>query len=263
MKLAAYMVIKDDVFYVDMALKSISPFIEGIYVQDQGSTDGTIELIEKVKKDFSNIVLEIVPHPYPRFDIRYDEVEFRNKALARCIELFNSDWVCKFDSDELMTEHFFNTIRSADLSKYNAICTSESRFISKDMLSADKEAYGFQINGNWYYGGHVTFFRSSLGVRYRKNPQLSSSFHPVFTIDPDPYYWIPGICHPHLHRTFGPKAFDFWAEGGDVFERTNPFNARIMAPKWFNHKINLGTSEKVDFRWPEFVLEKWEKFGIW
>lgn len=272
MKLAATMVIRDDAFYVDMALKSILPYVDGIYIQDQGSTDGTVAVIEEVMPLFpGKIVLEIVPTGLPRFDPGYNEPEFRNKALDRTIELFDPDFVCKFDADEVATPLLFEKIEEIEKketsgefpSQINALCCSEGRFISRNLISADREAYGFERDGNWYYGGHIWFWRKSLNIRYTRNPAFTTYFHCILNPDPVPYLWIPGICHIHLHRTFGPKAFDFWAEKGDVFERVNPFNAREMAPIWFHHNINLGTAEKVEFAWPDYVLQKWEAWGIW
>jgi hypothetical protein len=37
------MVVKDDEYYVDMALRSVLPYVDGVYIQDQMSTDGTFE----------------------------------------------------------------------------------------------------------------------------------------------------------------------------------------------------------------------------
>ena len=267
MRLAAHICTKNDGYYIDMALKSVAPYVEGIYVQDQSSTDDTVGVVAKVQKMFPDkIVLETVSQPLEPFHKDYNEVEFRNKAVQRTIELFNPDFICKLDSDELITEFFFNSMRELDPvnSKFNAICVSESRFISRTLVSADQEIYGFHKGGNWYYGGHVLFWRVSLGTRYHHNSAFPGChFHPILSPDPHPYYWLPGNCHIHLHRTFGPKAFKFWAEGGDKFEEVNPFNPRTMAPKWFNDRGNLGTAEEIEYAWPDYVLAKWKEFGIW
>ncbi|KKL69909.1 hypothetical protein LCGC14_2110210 [marine sediment metagenome] len=266
MRLAAHVSIKDDAFYIDMALKSVAPNVEGIYVQDQSSTDGTPDVVREMQKLFpGKIVLETVPQPYDmQFHKDYNEVEYRNRAVKKTIELFNPDFICKLDADEIITQSFFDTMRGLDLEKFNAVCVSESRFISRKLVSRDLEIYGFKIAGHWYYGGHILFWRASLGTMYAHNPSFPGChFHPILQPDPAPYYWMPGNYHIHLHRTFGPKAFRFWAEGGDEFEKVNPFNAREMAPKWFNAKENLGTAEEIEYDWPDYVLEKWKEWGIW
>lgn len=265
MRLAAHMVVKNDVYYVDMALKSVAPNVEGIYVQDQSSTDGTPDVVREMQKLFpGKIVLETVEQPYERFHKDYNEVEYRNKALQRMIELFNPDFICKLDADEIITQFLFDTIRSSELDQYNAVCVSESRFISRKLVSADQEVYGFKVGNHWYYGGHVLFWRVSLGTIYHHNPAFPGChFHPILLPDPQPYIWIPGNCHIHLHRTFGPKAFDFWREGGDEFENHHPFNPRVSAPKWFNDRVNLPTCVEIDYAWPDYVLAKWKEFGTW
>ena len=264
MRLVAYVCVKDDAYYIDMALKSVAPHVEGIYVQDQNSTDGTPDIVREMQKLFPDkIVLENENQPLPKFDPDYNEVWFRNKALGRAIEVFAPDFICKLDADELITEFFFTSVRSLDLTNYNAVCVSESRFMSRTLVSADQEIYGFHRKGHWNYGGHVLFWKVALGTRYHHNPDFAGHFHPILSPDPSPHHWLPGVCHIHLHRTFGPKAFDFWAEGGDEFEKVNPFNAREMAPKWFNDRGNLGTAEQVGYDWPDYVLEKWKEWGIW
>ena len=266
MRLAAHMVVKDDAYYIDMALKSVAPNVEGIYVQDQSSTDETVEVVKEVQKLFPDkIVLETVEQPYERFHKDYNEVEYRNRAVEKTIELFNPDFMCKLDADEIITQSFFDNIRNlGNIHEFNSVCVSESRFISRKLVSADQEVYGFKVDGHWYYGGHVLFWRVSLGVRYHHNPAFPGChFHPIMSPDPQPSYWLPGNFHIHLHRTFGPKAFDFWREGGDVFEDHNPFNPRVSAPKWFNDKVNLPTCVEIDYDWPDYVLQKWERWGIW
>ena len=271
MRLAAHMVVRDDAYYVDMGLRSILPHIEGIYIQDQGSTDGTCAVIRELMPEFpGKIVLEVKPTGLPRFDRRYNEIEFRNAALERTIEIYNPDFICKFDADELVTPLLFGQIANCNLQGINGICIAESRFISKTLMSANQEIYGHFIEGDWYYGGHIFFWRVSHGTKYAQNPAFSNSFHPILQPDPRPYIWLPGITHIHLHRTFGPKAFKFWNEGyadkgiaENPIDMVNPFNARTMASEWFNDKENLGTAIKVDFDWPDYVLKKWEAWGIW
>lgn len=47
MKIVAWMVVKEDEYYVDMAIKSVAPFVEAIYVQDQKSNDNTVKIIQE------------------------------------------------------------------------------------------------------------------------------------------------------------------------------------------------------------------------
>jgi len=54
-RLAVWMIVRDDVYYVDMAIKSVLPFVDGIYILDNGSSDRTIEKIEA--KDYRITIL--------------------------------------------------------------------------------------------------------------------------------------------------------------------------------------------------------------
>jgi len=98
------------------------------------------------------------------------------------------------------------------------------------------------------------------------NPALGGgNFHPVLHPDPQPVYWLPGLCNFHLHRTFGPKSYAFWEEGGEKIDRSKPFRPPRDCPQWFFSEVNMFTAEKRDFEWPEYILEKWRTFegGIW
>jgi hypothetical protein len=62
---------------------------------------------------------------------------------------------------------------------------------------------------------------------------------------------------------FGPKAFRFWRQGGDIFEETKPFNPKRQAPKWFNDPHNMGAAIRVDYPWPDFIMKKWMEWGCY
>jgi hypothetical protein len=62
---------------------------------------------------------------------------------------------------------------------------------------------------------------------------------------------------------FGPKAFNFWRSDGDEFEETKPFNPRKQAPKWFSSPVNMGSAIKIDYPWPDFIMDKWKEWGVY
>lgn len=269
MNICAWMVLKDDAYYLPMALKSVEPYVNSIYIQDQGSTDGSYEIAKEFQeKSKCNIVIERIDTHMKRFDQEYNEPKYRSLAIERAEIVFNPEYLLKLDADEIYTPYFFNKVNELKAGlegrAINSLRMSGERFIARDYKTASPHAL-FIHNGNNYYDPHTHFWSTRVKVRYVKNPAMSGSFlHCVLSPEPNPIYWVPGICNIHLHRTFGPKSLQFWSEGGDEFDwNARPFNARVMAPKWFASDVNMGTAEKVNFDWPDYVLEKWNEWGIW
>ncbi len=269
--MAAFMVVKDDVFYVDMALKSVIPYVKGVYIQDQMSVDGTYEKVLQMKEEYpGKIVVEQIDTGTPeRFGPDYNEPKFRNMALRRAEELFKAAWVLKLDADEIYTEYFFKRLKGLLVGnpKFECIRLSGERPISKDywatLGSTELEKTEWSPEGGKFGDPHTQVWRAGK-YYYACNPGLPGTFfHPILTPDPQPQYWLPGITNVHLHRTFGPKAFNFWAEGGEDFERKTPFHPPSMCPGWYNNRVNMGTAEKRDFVWPEYILTRWKEWGIW
>jgi glycosyltransferase involved in cell wall biosynthesis len=267
MKIVAYMVVKNDEFYIDMALQSVLPFVAGIYIQDQKSTDGTTDII----RSFVNKYPDLIKHDVvdteinERFDPNYNEPKYRSLAVQKAEELYNPEFILKLDADEIYTEHFFKSVLSLKGfgDNYRGAKVSGDRFISKIYKTGCPYSVTMSPQGKRFYDPHTQIWKADLHVRYYRNPAMSGFLHCVHSPDPQPVYWLDGICNIHLHRTFGPKAFNFWAEGGDIFERKTPFNPQVSAPKWYNNQVNIKTAEQVNFKWPSFVLDKWKEWGVW
>ena len=266
MKIAAFMVVKDDEFYVDMAIKSVIDHCF-VYVQDQCSTDGTYEkLLELQERYIGKIAIDQCETGVPKFDVRYNEPHFRSMAVERCEQIFKPDWILKLDGDEIYTEDFFRRLRDNDIlvPEWNAVRVAGDRFISKTRRSVHPSSFEYSPDYVPFVDPHTQLWRAGMGVRYIKNPMFTH-FHPILDPDPKPQYWMQGICNLHLHRLFGPKAKAFWAEGTDIIDPDKPLYPPTSCPNWFNSDINIGKSEHVDFVWPDYVLEKWAKWegGIW
>lgn len=280
LNIAAFMVLKNDFYYLPMALQSILPYVKGVYIQDQMSTDGSYEKAKELMKQFDLDNFENPDNPIglcveqidtgtdERFGSKYDEPRFRTMAVKRAEEIFKPDWILKCDADEIFTEHFFNSLANLlsdpDFSQgVNGVKVAGERFVSMTHRSMYPEGMEFSPSGVPFPDPHVQLWKANHGHYYIPNPAFNGYFHPILLPSPKPIYWLEGICNIHLHRTFGPKSFNFWAEGGDLFERKSPFHAPTMAPKWFQSERNMGTAEKVDYKWPEYVLTKWREWGIW
>jgi glycosyltransferase involved in cell wall biosynthesis len=80
MKIFADMVVKDEQEKVEEALRAVMPYVDLMWVIDTGSTDGTIDIVKKVQKDFDHLKLLTGIDIGPNFDIQIA----RNAGLGRC-----------------------------------------------------------------------------------------------------------------------------------------------------------------------------------
>jgi len=269
MKFAVWMVVRDDEYYVDMAIKSVLPYVDGIYILDNGSEDGTIETIESF--DSAKILLEKIKYdvpshkksPYWGFDPQYDgnslEAQTRNLCVKNCIEAFNPAWLIQIDADEVYTKLFFETLNNLDLHNLTAVQHSTDRFCATDYISRQPTIWAGDR-----YDPHHRSWNGNLNVkwhRYEGNhvvPEIMPG-HQHFGGDTAP--WLDGIIHIHLHRMFGPKSVEFW---GTPKEAGVPYNPRITSPKLFAEQMQ--NAKKVAFDWDKelpFVIEKWREWGVW
>lgn len=268
MNIAMWMVILStdgiDEYYVDMALKSTFKNVKSIYIQDQGCTDRSIDIIKEIVGSQTEMVVESVPTGLSRFARNYNEPYYRSLALRRCEEIFCPEWLLQQDTDEIYTEAFFDALqslnKSGELENYNGVRHATERYLTPEYRSQQHHALQV-IDGNNFYDPHTRFWRAKLGIGYEKNPGVEGFFHCVLRPDPQPVYILPGIMHIHLHRTFGPKAEPFWREGGDEFEDPIklPFSPEKKASKWF--KFQMKESVYSYYEWPDYVKEKWCKWG--
>jgi len=270
MKITAWMVLLSEggmeSYYIDMALKSILPHVDSIYIQDQGCTDDTIAVAKAIVGDKVPLHVEEISTGLPRFHPDYDEPHFRSLALKGAEEVFEPEWLLKIDADDFYTEHFWEQVRAAEasgkLAEYNSVRHGSDRFVMPGYRACSPHAKQV-VDGYSYYDPHVHLWRAGLGVEFIQNAELTGFMHCVTFPQPDPSLWIPGVCNIHFHKSFGPKSFPFWHEGGDVFDDTIPFNPKEQAPNWFAHDLNMGTAVKSHYVFPNYVIKKWKKWGVY
>lgn len=259
------MVVRDDEYYVDMAIKSVLPYINNLYILDNGSEDGTIEIIEafssdkihleKIKYDFPCASFDrghhTITHPYWRYDEQYDgnslEAQTRNICMRNCIETFNPDWLIQIDADEVFTKLFFDTLKKLNSSNISAIAHSTDRFITEHHIARDPVKWDGDIydphRRSWKANVPVKWIKPDKGNKHvvPRMPQISVIMPQISVI------WIDGIVHIHLHRMFGPKSKSFLDN---------------MDKDFYDEQMKH--SKKVNFDWDSelpFVAEKWREWG--
>ena len=264
--LACWMVVRDDAYYVDMAIKSVLPYVDGFYILDNGSDDGTIEIIESFNSN--KIILEKIKYNFPNtkqseywgYDEQYDgnslESQTRNMCVRACTEAFKPDWLIQLDSDEVYTKLFFETLATLDLSSLFSITHSTDVFWGEQFIARQPDIWlGDRFDP------HHRSWNGKLNVKWH----MPKGKHVIPVMMPEGRHfggegWIDGIVHIHLHRMFGPKSTEvFMRVGGDDGQSHFEFyNTRLWKQLWSNAK-------KVDFDWEKelpFVIEKWKEWGM-
>lgn len=276
-KLACWMVVRDDSYYVDMAIKSVLPYVDGFYILDNGSADGTIEIIESFNSD--KIVLEKIRHDIPcnkdahnsqeRFPEYFTwdeaclgnslEAQTRSACVKSCVETFSPDWLIQIDADEVYTKLFFETLSRLDLGRLKAVQHSTDLFWGQNYIARQPEIW----QGD-KYDPHHRSWSGKLNVewhRLAKNKDVIPLMMPGKKWFDKDCQWINGIVHIHLHRMFGPKSTGLWnvMKSDDGRVCVEPVDKTLF-------KKLCSNAKKVGFDWDKelpFVIEKWREWGVW
>lgn len=95
MSITAHCLIKNEEKFVEYAIRSVLPFVEKVIIFDTGSTDSTVEIINKLKKEFSDKIL---------FEQKGECDKVRHTELRNeMIEMTKTEWFMVLDGDEVWT----------------------------------------------------------------------------------------------------------------------------------------------------------------
>jgi glycosyltransferase involved in cell wall biosynthesis len=90
------MLVLDEAEFIQQSLESVVPFVHEAIVIDQGSTDGTVDII---RKHFPSVRIVQVEGNF----ITRGEKYFRDLAAQLC----NSEWMMIIDADEILSPDWF------------------------------------------------------------------------------------------------------------------------------------------------------------
>jgi glycosyltransferase involved in cell wall biosynthesis len=292
MKKAVWMVLKDDTFYVDMAIESVINYTSGIFILDTGSNYETLDIIASLIAKYPNKIQfeqkDFGANKAFRFGNSYDEAGARNYALYSAIEEFSPDWIIQLDSDEVYNPRFFKLIDliGGDTFAHATDLPTHPYFISQNPSDI------YRWNSVPLFDPHVRSWNAKLRVKWETRegahviprlpiiPDYLDTPHRVITVE---------HVHFHLHRAFGPKCiatyltnFEHAYEGASValdIPIEKIFDQKYFMeryPDWFDQDGKFKPKKKVlsklkkvsiplesALSLPEYVLEKWNKWGNW
>ena len=300
MRKVVWLVVRDEEFYIDMAIECAAKYVDGIYVLDTGSKDGTFQTIFNLQKKYKNIVYEykefggdsrfgIKSGQKPGFAEIYREKDARNYAIEQALVYFKPvDWLVQLDADEVVNERYWEILDTLtgpdDLSFGHSTCVPYTPYLISDNPQSMVVWKGIRL-----FDPHVRAWSTKLHVKWA-HPEGRHVIPKIVGHDEDlPVYRVTkDHVHFHLHRAFGPKSIHAWLTQfsqawGQASETLNIpiediFNQKVYKkryPEWFKdgkfnpdrswHEYRIRTygATKISHPLPDFVVKKWEDWGKW
>lgn len=195
MKLNAICMVKNEADVIKEALLNAITFCHRIYVFDNGSTDGTWELVQLLANRHKQIV--IAAHS--------DEV-FKNQLRNRVYNMYNhnysnEDWWYILDADEMLSADPKPLLKEAAIKGYDMLRVWQAQFYFTDR---DKESYELEDHSQ-----PVTERRRFYRINWREprffKNQQNTKWSEAITGRLPPfckrYYYKSPICRHYAQRT--------------------------------------------------------------
>jgi glycosyltransferase involved in cell wall biosynthesis len=301
-KIVPYLMIRNEEFYISMALESVIERAYGIYILDTGSTDKTLEIVKQFQDKYpkKRIVLEEkffggsvkweTPEGREKIDDivpknGFREIMARDYAYKRTLQEFpDLDWFVLIDGDEAINNDFFDEVEWAH--SMGAWVLGHSTILPSSTTTM------------WQTGNATDYRPLRDGIRHIDlklfdphprafTPQSADDtklfhrhlkFHKMAVSDKH--------IHFHLHYAVGPKAIYSWLLDWKYAENSVPELLGIpynrwddqkayeeKFPEWFlNGKFRpkkdvlariLNNSTPLTQPLPPCVVAKWNEWGDW
>lgn len=290
MKKIVVLVVRDEEFYIDMALDSIISDVEGIYILDTGSKDRTLSIITDFATRFPNkIVCEDKDFGgITKFAVGYREMNARNFALERATAFFDPDWIICMDADEVFAKKFWTYWGTRINMNHTTVGHPTECPTSPEPIMISRHPQSMvNWRGQQLHDPHVRIWNNrKQKVRWihpnGRHVVLSSNGQNDLSCD----VIIPEPVHFHFHHSFGPKSIYSYLSAGLITQPGNLdgtlptsdiYNQAIYErdfPQLFNEKGQFMVNKQLlqanksisiplveEFKFSSIVTDKWQKWG--
>lgn len=207
MKIVSWTIVNNEIDFIKDLLDYHLSWIDGMYILDTGSNDGTLEFLKSYKSD--KLVVEsyhtsysVEDKPWEEMTNPFPEVEVRNYAIQQARQL-NPDWLVQLDGDEVFLAKTRQVIEAH----------STSLSISHSTLNLTGDTFRMEWRrGLHLYDPHARIWNASHPITYFQNPDLpGKQFHCIPGMNNKHLFNLPGnvfvdnAIHLHLHWFYGRK----------------------------------------------------------
>jgi glycosyltransferase involved in cell wall biosynthesis len=223
-KIVSYTIVNNEISYIKDIIDYHISWLDGMYVLDTGSTDGTLEYLKDKAKENPKLIVEEYHQKFtPQYEVEWNvmkdpfpEVQVRNFALKRAEELLNPNWIIQLDGDEIFLEKTKDIINK----NKNALCIGCSTICpTGDISTFPAEFRG----GHKLYDPHVRIWRAKSKILHMRNPAFrGKEIHCIPVVDGLNFHlfhhpqikFINDPIHIHLHWVYGKKIDMFYKQLG-------------------------------------------------
>ena len=243
-------VINNEISYIKDVIDHHLPWVDGMYILDTGSTDGTLEYLQNLSENNPKLIVEKYFESFiPQYELNWDvmqkpfpEVIVRNYALRQAEKAFNPIWTIGLDGDEVWLPETKDLLNN----NISASCVGCSTINPVELL----EKHPIEKRGGFtLYDPHVRIVKSDLKAKYIINPHLKGKqIHCIPAADgfDNHLFHHPNvkftdkILHFHLHWMYGSKIeLPFKLKGFTnrsemVAEQTTNIYSKFLPTKFWN-----------------------------
>ncbi len=300
-KVVPYLMVRNEEFYIDMALESVLERSYGIYVLDTGSTDKTLDIVRKYQEKYPRkFVVEEkffggrykweTPEGREKIDDvvpadGFREIMGRDYAYKRTLQEFpDLQWLLLIDGDEVVNDEMFNEIEAAH--RLGAEVLGHSTILPASTTNAwmTQHAHDYRVMHDGIRNKSVKLFDPHPRAYMPKASIDSRLFHRHLNFSK--MLVSEKHIHFHMHYAIGPKCIYSWMLEWKYAENSVPellgipylqwddqkaYEAKF--PEWFvNGKFKprkdllegvLKNSIPLTHPLPEYVVKKWNEWGDW
>lgn len=223
-EMVTYSIVNNEMSSIKDIIEYHSTWVDGLYVLDTGSTDGTLEYLRKAEKVNPKLKVEEYSEKFiPRYELDWEsvpnpfpEVQVRNYALKQAEKLFNPKWIIQLDGDEVFLSQTKDIIRQND----HALCIGCSTL--NPVNNVDEMPIEYR-GGYSLYDPHIRIWRANSKVVHIKNPAFNGGeIHCIPTIEGNTHHlfhhplvkFVNDPLHFHLHWLYGRKLELFYNKLG-------------------------------------------------